>query len=65
MKTDVLGKKRTDELTRINALVTTDWIERLDDWRRRQPRLPTISESIRKLVEVGLDHAEKTAQKRR
>jgi len=27
-------------------------------WRRHQPDLPTLSEAIRRLVELGLDRAE-------
>jgi len=34
--------------------------ERLEDWRRRQPQIPTIAEGVRRLVDRAIandDHA--------
>lgn len=31
------------------------WMEKIDDWRRQQPDLPSRAEAIRRLVERGLD----------
>lgn len=30
------------------------WIERIDEWRRKQPDIPPRAEAIRRLVEKGL-----------
>ncbi len=31
-----------------------DWLDQIDDWRRKQPDLPSRAEAIRRLVERGL-----------
>jgi hypothetical protein len=31
-----------------------DMIDRIDDWRRQQPDLPSRAGAIRRLIEVGL-----------
>jgi hypothetical protein len=31
------------------------WLKRIDAWRRHQPNLPSRSEAIRRLVEIGLE----------
>jgi hypothetical protein len=31
-----------------------DFLRRIDDWRRRQPALPSRAEAIRRLIEFGL-----------
>jgi hypothetical protein len=46
--------KLDDETKRINLLVSAAWVKRVDEWRRREPDLPNISEAIRRLVEMGL-----------
>jgi hypothetical protein len=33
---------------------TDEWLRRLDDWRRKQPIIPSRAEAIRQLVEMGL-----------
>jgi len=40
---------------RINAIVTLDWIDQIHEWRRHQPDIPTVSESIRRLVVIGIN----------
>ena len=32
-----------------------EWLRRLDDWRRKQPDIPSRAEAIRRLVEKGLE----------
>jgi metal-responsive CopG/Arc/MetJ family transcriptional regulator len=38
---------------------TADFLRRVDDWRRKQPALPSRSEAIRYLVDAALAHADK------
>jgi len=40
--------------TRFEMKTPAGWLSKVDDWRRRQEDLPTRSEAIRRLVEVGL-----------
>ena len=46
--------KLDDQVKRINMVAPTSWLRAVDDWRRKQPDLPNISEAIRRLVELGL-----------
>jgi len=39
---------------RIPVMMAVDEVTRIDDWRRNQPSLPSRSEAIRRLVEMGL-----------
>ncbi|MGA1851301.1 hypothetical protein VH570_10765 [Sphingobium sp. HT1-2] len=32
-----------------------EWLQKIDDWRRQQPDIPSRAEAIRRLVDVGLD----------
>ena len=34
-----------------------EWLAKIDDWRRKQPDLPSRAEAIRRLVERGLLHS--------
>jgi hypothetical protein len=34
--------------------VPIDWTERIDDWRRRQPDVPSVAEALRRLIDLGL-----------
>jgi len=45
----------TIEIRRINLAVPLAWANKVDDWRRRQPDLPNMSEAIRRLVEMSLE----------
>jgi hypothetical protein len=38
----------------VNWVLRTDEIEAVDKWRARQRPIPNLSESIRKLIEIGL-----------
>lgn len=39
---------------RLNLVVAPSQVTAIDEWRRAQPDLPSRSEAIRKLVELGL-----------
>jgi len=39
---------------RIPVMMSSDDVEAIDEWRRKQPDLPSRSEAIRRLVELGL-----------
>jgi hypothetical protein len=60
----IAKKNRVEKIRRVNALVTATWVRRLDEWRRHQPDLPTTSESIRRLVEIGIDSQKPPGKKR-
>jgi len=40
---------------RVQLVTTSAWMERLEAWRRKQPRIPSKSEAIRLLVDRALD----------
>ncbi len=50
-------QKLDDDITRLNVVAPTALKEKIEKWRRRQPELPTMSEAMRLLLEVGLEHA--------
>ena len=39
---------------RIPVMMSADEVEKIDEWRRKVPDLPSRSEAIRRLVELGL-----------
>ena len=43
---------------RKQIVATPRWVARIEEWRRRQPRIPTWSEAVRILVERALDAEE-------
>jgi ribbon-helix-helix CopG family protein len=43
----------------INVRVDKEFLERLDEWRRKQPDLPTRPEALRRLAEQALAAATK------
>jgi metal-responsive CopG/Arc/MetJ family transcriptional regulator len=48
--------KLADETQRINLLADRKWLDKIDDWRKRQEwPSPTRSDAIRILVEMSLD----------
>ena len=49
-----MPKKLDDEIARIHMVVPAAWAHKVDEWRRREPDLPNLSEAIRRLVEMGL-----------
>ena len=40
-----------------HMVVPAAWVAKVDDWRRREPDLPNLSEAIRRLVDIGLESA--------
>ena len=54
--------KLDDEIQRLNMVAPTAWVKKIDDWRRREPDLPNLSEAIRRLVEMGLESAKKSGK---
>jgi hypothetical protein len=51
--------KLDDEIQRLNMVAPTAWVKKIDDWRRREPDLPNLSEAIRRLVDMGLESTKK------
>lgn len=43
---------------RVQIVAPQPWIDRVEEWRRKQPRIPSRSEAIRLLVERALDAEE-------
>jgi hypothetical protein len=39
---------------RVQIVAPRTWIEKIDEWRRQQPAIPSRSEAIRVLVEQAL-----------
>jgi hypothetical protein len=62
------GKKMPPKLAagedseRMNLVYFPSWLRKIDAWRRMQPDNPNRSESIRRLVEMGLDSAKKSGK---
>lgn len=48
---------RARKLDRLELRTDPFFLLAIDDWRRRQPDAPSRSEAIRRLIEIGLDHA--------
>ena len=42
---------------RVHIAMDPDEIAAIDDWRRRQPSIPSRSEAIRALIRLGLEAA--------
>lgn len=62
----MLGKRMTrpkidenSETIRIQVVTTQAWVDRLEEWRRLQPKIPSKSEAIRTLVDMALDAMER------
>ena len=51
--------KLDNEINCINLIAPAAWVKKVDDWRRREPDLPNLSEAVRRLVEMGLESAKK------
>jgi len=49
---------------KLQILLPDTMIQRIDDWRRMQPRLPNRSESVRQLLDIILDLLLKTPAKK-
>ena len=44
--------KAGSETKRVQVMVPDSWIDLVDEWRRRQPKIPSRSEAIRLMVEI-------------
>jgi hypothetical protein len=42
------------ETERMQLVAPSSWFQRIDEWRRKQPRIPSKSEAIRALVDHAL-----------
>jgi hypothetical protein len=56
--------KLDDEIQRLNMVAPAAWVKKIDDWRRREPDLPNLSEAVRRLVDMGLENAKKSGKGR-
>ncbi len=54
-----MPKKLDDDVQKLHLVAPTAWVKKIDDWRRKEPDLPNLSEAIRRLVELGLESAKK------
>jgi hypothetical protein len=45
-----------DKNARFELRVSEAFLRRVDEWRRRQPDLPSRASAVRQLVEMHLDH---------
>ena len=55
--------KLASAVQRLQLIAPVEWLKRIDAWRRHQPNLPSRSEAIRKLVELGLEADAKSEKK--
>lgn len=44
---------------RVQIVAPANWLQRVEEWRRAQPKIPSMSAAIRQLVDAGLDAAKK------
>lgn len=49
---------------RLHMMAPVDWLKRIDAWRRNQPGLPSRSEAVRRLVDIGLESEAKGDKKK-
>ena len=52
-----MAHKLDDEIQRLNMVAPASWMKKIEEWRRKEPDLPNLSEAIRRLVELGLESA--------
>jgi hypothetical protein len=50
-----LPPKLAANVRKVNLIVPSDLLERVDNFRRHHPGLPNRSEALRSLIERGLD----------
>ena len=43
---------------RLEMRAKPEWLAAIDEWRRRQPTIPSRTEAVRQLVELGLRAAQ-------
>ncbi len=42
---------------RLQMVISPEELEQIEDWRRQQPKVPSRSEAVRQLVQLGLETA--------
>jgi len=42
------------ETERVQVVAPASWVQRIEEWRRKQPRIPSKSEAIRILADKAL-----------
>lgn len=47
------------ETERVQIVAPASWIQRIEEWRRAQPKIPSRSDAIRQLVDLGLEAKKK------
>jgi hypothetical protein len=47
------------ETERVQIVAPASWVQRVEEWRRAQPRIPSKSEAIRILVDRALSQGKK------
>jgi hypothetical protein len=52
LETDAMADDKRNQ--RIPVMMSSDEVAAIDEWRRKHPNLPSRSEAIRRLVELGL-----------
>jgi hypothetical protein len=50
---------------RIEVRASPEFVEKVDDWRRHQPDIPSRGSAVRQLVEIALAKLEQEAKKKR
>jgi len=53
-----------EQTERFQMRVSPSFLRLIDDWRRKQPDLPSRAEAIRRLVERGVNAPEKSLRRR-
>jgi hypothetical protein len=49
------AKKLADAVTRIALMIPVDLVKKVNQWRGRQSDVPSLSEGVRRLIEMGLE----------
>ncbi len=52
LETDAMTDDKRNQ--RIPVMMSSDEVAAIDEWRRKHPNLPSRSEAIRRLIELGL-----------
>jgi hypothetical protein len=54
-----MTEKLGDDVQRLNMVVTAAWVKKIDDWRRKEPDLPSLSAAVRRVVDAGREAKKK------
>ncbi len=63
-ETEAMPPKLDDEspTERVQLVTTAAWMARVEEWRRKQPKIPSKSEAIRMLVDQALAQGPRNAK---